>query len=111
MVFALGMFYFRKTESGSLISHREGSGFWGFRVQEDRLTLNPNPEPMDYSDPHREGLGQGYFLGRQVDKHATLLTRSAVGQELRAPPEERATGDASKSDEAFWALKDANVST
>ncbi len=54
-----------------------------------------------------EGLGKAYFLGRQVDKHRTLRdTIAGWGQNIARTIKTR-TGDASKSEEAFWALKDA----
>ena len=54
-----------------------------------------------------EGLGKAYFLGRQVDKNLTLRdTIAGWGKGIVRHIKTR-TGDASASDEAFWALKDA----
>src|SRR5215216_4846741 len=54
-----------------------------------------------------EGLGKAYFLGRQIDKHATFRDAIAgFGKNVVRHIKTR-TGDASKSEEAFWALKDA----
>src|SRR4051812_5256078 len=54
-----------------------------------------------------EGLGKAYFLGHQIDKHATLRDAiSGWGRNMVRHFRTR-TGDASNSDEAFWALKDA----
>src|SRR5687767_4608035 len=54
-----------------------------------------------------EGLGKAYYLGRQVDKHATLRESIAGWGKNFVRHIKTRTGDASKSDEAFWALKDA----
>src|SRR3712207_1355963 len=54
-----------------------------------------------------EGLGKAYFLGRQIEKHATLReTITGWGKNVVRHIKTR-TGDASQSEEAFWALKDA----
>jgi ABC-type uncharacterized transport system ATPase subunit len=54
-----------------------------------------------------EGLGKAYFLGKQIDQHATLRdTISGFGRNMLRNFRTR-TGDAGKSEEAFWALKDA----
>jgi lipopolysaccharide transport system ATP-binding protein len=54
-----------------------------------------------------EGLGKAYYLGRQVDKHATLRESIAGWGKSFVHHIRTRTGDASKSEEAFWALKDA----
>src|SRR6476659_608364 len=54
-----------------------------------------------------EGLGKAYFLGRQLDRNTTFREAiSGFGRNMVRNLRTR-TGDASKSDEAFWALKDA----
>jgi energy-coupling factor transporter ATP-binding protein EcfA2 len=54
-----------------------------------------------------EGLGKAYFLGRQIDKNATLRDAiSGFGRNMLRNLRTR-TGDAGTSAEAFWALKDA----
>jgi lipopolysaccharide transport system ATP-binding protein len=54
-----------------------------------------------------EGLGKAYFLGRQMDKHNTLRDSIAGWGKRIVRHMKTRTGDAAKSDEAFWALKDA----
>src|SRR5919107_985495 len=54
-----------------------------------------------------EGLGKAYFLGKQTQKHDTLRDSIAEWGRGFARHLRTRTGDASKSDEAFWALKDA----
>jgi lipopolysaccharide transport system ATP-binding protein len=54
-----------------------------------------------------EGLGKAYFLGRQLDRNTTFREAiSGFGRNLVHNLRNR-TGDAAKSDDAFWALKDA----
>jgi lipopolysaccharide transport system ATP-binding protein len=54
-----------------------------------------------------EGLGKAYFLGRQVDKNQTLRDSIAGWGKSIVHHFRTRTGDASTSNEAFWALKDA----
>jgi lipopolysaccharide transport system ATP-binding protein len=54
-----------------------------------------------------EGLGKAYFLGQQLDRNKTFREAiSGFGRNMVRNFRTR-TGDAAKSDDAFWALKDA----